>query len=367
MSTLSNIDEIINEAKLGKMFILVDDENRENEGDLVMPAQMADAAAVNFMAMYGRGLICLTLDKKRVEELELPLMAQNNKSRHQTAFTVSIEAREGISTGISAADRAKTIADAINPSKSKYDIVSPGHIFPLVARDGGVLARAGHTEASVDIAKLAGLNPSGVICEIMNEDGSMARLPDLIKFATKHNLKIATIADLIKYRRVNEKLVEKISQFSLDITKYGIFEAHIYKSKIDNSEHIALIKGDVKNQKDLLVRMHQLDFFSDILSAEKSIKKNILNKSLEIINEAGAGAIIILAKTSKQFISQSFEKLFSNNKPVKINENTIRDYGVGAQILIDLGINDMTLISNSDKNIIALDGYGIKINGFKKI
>lgn len=364
--SLSSIDEIIAEARQGKMFILVDDEDRENEGDLVIPAQMADAGVVNFMATHGRGLICLALEKKRVEELDLPLMAQTNKSRHQTAFTVSIEAREGISTGISAADRAKTIADAINPQKGKYDIVSPGHIFPLVAKEGGVLTRAGHTEASVDIAKLAGLNPSGVICEIMNEDGTMSRLPDLIKFAQKNNLKIATIADLIKYRRVNEKLVEKISQHSLSLNGSGVFEGHIYKSKIDGSEHIALVKGDIKNKKNILVRMHQLDFLSDILGSENSSKKDILKRSLQLINKEGQGAVIILAKTTKQLISQSFEKISENSKPQQINENTIRDYGVGAQILLDLGINDMTLISNSDKHIIALDGYGIAVNGFRK-
>jgi len=362
--SLSNIDEIISDAKQGKMFILVDDEGRENEGDLVIPAQMADSKTVNFMAMYGRGLICLALDRKRVEELDLPLMAQNNKSRHQTAFTVSIEAREGITTGISAADRAKTIADAINPNKTKYDIVSPGHIFPLVAREGGVLARAGHTEASVDIAKLAGLNPSGVICEIMNEDGTMARLPDLIKFAEKHSLKIATIADLIKYRRVNEKLVEKISETQLEISSYGHFTAHIYKSKIDNSEHIALIKGDIKGKKNIPVRMHQLDFMSDILEVKNSPKNGVLASSFQVINNAGQGAIVILAKTSKQFITNSLDKLFSNKNKEKVSDNTIRDYGVGAQILIDLGINDMQLITNTGKHIIALDGYDIKINNF---
>ncbi len=363
---LSNIEEIISEAKQGRVFILVDDENRENEGDLVIPAEKASAEVINFMAKHGRGLICLALDKNRVQQLELPLMAQHNRSRHQTAFTVSIEAKEGISTGISASDRAKTIAVAIDKNKSKNDIVSPGHIFPLVAKDGGVLTRAGHTEAAVDIAKLAGLNPSGVICEIMNEDGTMARLPDLIEFSKLHNIKISTIADLIEYRRKNEKLVEKVSENIIEIDGLCSFKAIIYKSLTDNFEHLALVKGNINKADDVLVRMHKLNFFSDIILAGGSKKKNMLRKSLELITENGCGVAVILVKNSKNFISENFETLNpAYNQNTKVSDNIIRDYGTGAQILNDLGVKNMTLITNNEKNIIALDGYGIKINGFK--
>ncbi len=275
-NNLATIEEIISEAKLGRMFILVDDENRENEGDLVVPAQFCDDKAINFMAKFGRGLICLALDEKRVKELDLPLMAMNNQSRNKTAFTVSIEAREGISTGISAADRAKTVADAISIDKNKDAIVSPGHIFPLQAQNGGVLVRAGHTEAAVDISRLAGLNPSGVICEIMKDDGQMARLPDLIKFAKKHNLKIATIADLIEYRRKHERLVEAIYRQNISIKDAAEFELVSYKSKVDGIEHIALIKGKIDTTKPVLVRMHHLNIFADCLNSSPNGKNNRL-------------------------------------------------------------------------------------------
>jgi 3,4-dihydroxy 2-butanone 4-phosphate synthase/GTP cyclohydrolase II len=361
---LATIEEIIAEAKQGRMFILVDDEDRENEGDLVIPAEMADAAAINFMAKYGRGLICLTLEKKRVEQLGLKLMSQNNKSRHQTAFTTSIEAREGVTTGISAADRAKTIADAINPEKGAVHIVTPGHIFPLVARDGGVLVRAGHTEAAVDIARLAGLNPSGVICEIMNDDGTMARLPDLIGFAAQHNLKIATIADLIEYRRRNDKLVERslVTDFKTDYA--GDFKLHLYTNKIEYSEHLALVKGDVESGADILVRMHQLDVLSDVLASSQTGKANELKKSLEIINKNGSGVLVLLRSPNKQSLSDSIAKLTGSTE---VKEKSLRDYGIGAQILLDLGIKNMILLTNSEKAPVALEGYGLKINGTKKI
>lgn len=368
---LASIEEIIEEAKQGRVFILVDDENRENEGDLVIPAEFCDDNKVNFMASHGRGLICLALDKARVEKLDLPLMSQKNHSRHQTAFTVSIEAREGVSTGISAADRAKTIKDAIDENKSKYDIVSPGHIFPLVAKEGGVLTRAGHTEAAVDISKLAGLNASGVICEIMNDDGTMARLPDLIEFAKKHDLKIATIADLIEYRRKNEKLVKRVNEYEIEIPEKGTFTAIIFRNIIDETEHLALIKGNLDQNKNPLVRMHQLDFFSDVIHAKKSVKKDVLEKSLQLINDEKQGVIVILAKTKNEFISNSLEKLAeqqgkNSEKSEESNkrQQTIRDYGIGAQILLDLGINEMRLISTSGKNIVALEGYGIEITDY---
>lgn len=362
MTNLSKIEDIIADARAGRMFILVDDEGRENEGDLVIPAEKADSKAVNFMAKYGRGLICLALDKKRVDELALPLMAQTNKSRHHTAFTVSIEAREGVTTGISAGDRAKTIADAIDPNKGKYDIVSPGHIFPLVARDGGVLVRAGHTEAAVDISRLAGLNASGVICEIMNDDGSMSRLPDLQKFAKEHDLKIATIADLIEYRRKKEKLVERISESKVEIDGFGEFTLVMYKSQIEYSEHLALVKGSIKNSDEVLTRMHQIDILSDILNIKNSSKFNVLKKSLELINKKGQGVLVLLRSPDKQNLSRAFEKLVTVGKPSVVNkDNQLRDYGIGAQILLDLGVRKLNLITSSGKTPIALEGYDLEI------
>ncbi len=358
-NNLATIEEIISEAKLGRMFILVDDENRENEGDLVVPAQFCDDKAINFMAKFGRGLICLALDEKRVKELDLPLMAMNNQSRNKTAFTVSIEAREGISTGISAADRAKTVADAISIDKNKDAIVSPGHIFPLQAQNGGVLVRAGHTEAAVDISRLAGLNPSGVICEIMKDDGQMARLPDLIKFAKKHNLKIATIADLIEYRRKNEKLVEATQTYDFASQNGGKFKMTIYKSKTDNIEHIALVKGEISSNASTLVRMHHLNIFADCLFDNSLEKKDLLKKSMKKIEKHGSGAIIIIRQPQESLQ----DLLYAQNKTTK----TLRNYGIGAQILADLGIKKMTLLTSSKKSVIGLDGYGIEIVGYKKI
>lgn len=356
---LATIPQIIKDAKAGKMFILVDDENRENEGDLVIPAQFCNDAAVNFMSKYGRGLICLALNEKRVEELELPLMSMNNNSRHKTAFTVSIEAREGISTGISAFDRAKTIADAINPKKGRFDLVSPGHIFPLRARDGGVLVRAGHTEASVDIAKMAGLNESGVICEIMNEDGSMARLPDLIKFAKKHQLKIATIADLIEYRRKNEKLITKVLEQDFESKIAGKFKMKIYRSLIDNVEHVVLQKGKIDSKKPTLVRMHHLNILSDCLDNASENKSNLIEKSLKKIAENKSG-VLVLIRNLQERISDLLDA-------EKSKESTIRNYGIGAQILVDLGIKEISLISSSKKTVVGLDAYGLEIVSYCKL
>ncbi len=352
---LASIPEIIAEAKKGNMFILVDDEGRENEGDLVIPAQMCDDKKINFMAKYGRGLICLALDEKRVKELELPLMSFSNESRHKTAFTVSIEAREGISTGISAFDRAKTISDAINEKNGKEAIVSPGHIFPLRSQNGGVLVRAGHTEAAVDIAKLAELNPSGVICEIMNDDGSMARMPDLIKFAQEHNLKIATIADLIEYRRKNEKLIE-VKEKGKFINKQGDeFDLVIYKSKVDNIEHIALIKGKI-GKAPTLVRMHHLDIFSDCLEDAQNAKTGLLKKAMRKIADSQNGVLVIIRQPS-----ESISHLFSETNQIENKEKILRNYGTGAQILFDLGVREMNLLTNSKQSVIGLEGYGLKI------
>ncbi len=351
---LSSIEEIIQDAKNGKMFILVDDENRENEGDLVMPAQMCDDKIINFMARYGRGLICLSLDSKRVRELDLPLMSMNNQSRNKTAFTISIEAKEGISTGISAYDRAKTVADAIDMNKGKNHLVSPGHIFPLQAQDGGVLVRAGHTEAAIDISKLAGLNPSGVICEIMNDDGTMARMADLNKFAKKHDLKIATIADLIEYRRHHDKLIKRVKE--VKIPHLPGFNVIIYKNKIDNTEHLALIKGKINSEEEINVRMHHLNIFNDILAQNDSI----LQKSIAKISKMPKGAIVIIRQQGEPLLNLLEGK-------VNRNQNELRNYGIGAQILLDLGIKNMRLLTNSKKSVIGLEGYGLKICGYEDL
>ena len=360
---LATIPEIIAEAKQGKMFILVDDEGRENEGDLVIPASMCDDKKINFMSRFGRGLICLTLTEQRVAELELPLMSFNNESRNKTAFTVSIEARVGISTGISAFDRAKTVADAIDPKKSKDAIVSPGHIFPLKAQNGGVLVRAGHTEAAVDIAKLAGLNPSGVICEIMNDDGSMARMPDLIKFAKEHDMKIATIADLIEYRRKNEKLVEAIEYKKFISKAAGEFAATIYKSKIDGIEHIALVKGKIDETLPTLVRMHHLNILSDCLDDAQNHRTGSLIEAMKEIEKEKNGVIVLIRQPN-----EAISHLLGETKNLPANrEKELRNYGIGAQILSDLRVKNMILLTNAQKAVIGLEGYGIKICGYKKI
>ena len=292
MGHFAKIEEIIEDAKKGKIFILVDDEDRENEGDLIIPAEKCGNQEVNFMAKFGRGLVCLALEKERIRELGLPMMALNNNSRHQTAFTISIEAREGITTGISTLDRAKTISDAIDSNKDRRDIVSPGHVFPLQAREGGVLVRAGHTEASVDIAKLANLNPSAVICEIMNDDGTMARRDDLFEFSKKHNLKIATISELIKYRTKNDKLIEKIAENKINSSFGGKFIAADYQNKIDNSKYKVLIYGKISEDDNILVRMHHLHFNNDILANDLG-QNNNLAKSMKIIAKNGSGVVVI--------------------------------------------------------------------------
>lgn len=366
-SGLSNIAKVIEDAKNGKMFILVDDENRENEGDLVIPADFCDAKQVNFMATYGRGLICLALDSRRVNELDLPLMTGNNQSRHKTAFTVSIEAKEGVTTGISAFDRAKTIATAIDRNKSKSDIVSPGHIFPLRAEDGGVLVRAGHTEAAVDISRLAGLNPAGVICEIMKENGEMARMPDLLEFAAKHNLCIATISDLIEYRRKNEKLLLHIATENFNHPEFSDFKIFIYRSIIDSSEHLVFIKGniadEIQNDIPILTRMHHFNIFEDSINIVGSGNSNIYH-SLKIINKKGKGLLVIIRQPKESLIN-----LINYNKKDTniVNNKQIRNYGIGAQILKDLNISKLNLISNSQKALIGLEGYDIEICRYTKI
>ena len=358
---LASIPEIIEEAKAGRMFVLVDDKNRENEGDLIIAAEKCNDKIINFMARFARGLICLPLEEKRIDELGLPLMSMNNQSRFQTAFTISIEAKKGVTTGISAHDRAKTVADAIDPKKGKDDIATPGHIFPLRAKNGGVLVRAGHTEAAVDIARLAGLNPSAVLCEIMNDDGTMARMDDLIKFAEEHKLKIATIADLIEYRRYNDKLIEKLSQTILNSKFGGQFQTIIYKSKVDNIEHLALVKGQIKSDEKIMVRMHHLDFFSDILGEVPS--SSILQKSMLKIADNKRGVIVIIRQPN-----HSLSDLTENDASVQSSrQKELRNYGIGAQILLDLGVKDMILLTNSKKSIIGLEGYGLKICDYQNI
>ena len=360
---LSPIESIIEDAQNGRMFILVDDETRENEGDLVIPAQFATPDAVNFMAKHGRGLICLTLTRERVENLGLNLMSRDNSSRHQTAFTVSIEAREGVTTGISAADRAHTIQVAIDPSKGPQDIGSPGHVFPLVARDGGVLVRTGHTEAAVDIAHLAGLNPSGVICEIMNDDGTMARLPDLVEFAKKHDLKIATIADLISYRRRSEKLVKRVIESDFDSKFGGTFRLIVYTATHEYAEHIALVKGRIDPSTPVHVRMHSLNLLQDVLGS-KSSEDSLLQAAMQQISNHGSGVVVLIREPIKTSVSDRI-RLHLGEKPV--SNMDLRDYGIGAQILLDLGVRDMVLLSNSKRAVIGLEGYGLTITGYQTI
>ena len=355
---VSPIDEIIEEARNGRMFILVDDEGRENEGDLVIAAQMATPDAINFMARHGRGLICLAMTRERIESLGLPLMAQKNETRHETAFTVSIEARDGVTTGISAPDRARTIAVAIDPTTGENDIVCPGHVFPLVARDGGVLVRTGHTEAAVDLARLAGLNPAGVVCEIMNDDGTMARRDDLIAFAQRHGLKIATIADLIAYRRRHDRVVERRLKGTLESRYGGTFQTAIYVDKTTGVEHIALSKGELSGADPVLVRVHVLDVLDDALGERTSGKAGELEQVMRLIDEAGRGVLVLIREPTPTSLSDGI-KARQGGQEKTFGE--LRDYGVGAQILLDLGITDMIVLSNTKRTIVGLDGYGLKV------
>ena len=357
---LSSPEELIDEAKNDRMFILVDDEDRENEGDLVIPAQMATPEKINFMAKHGRGLICLAMTKKRVDELGLGLMSRHNGTRHETAFTTSIEARDGVTTGISAADRARTIAVAIDSSKGKEEIVTPGHVFPLVARDGGVLVRAGHTEAAVDVSRLAGLNPSGVICEIMNEDGTMSRLDDLVSFAQLHNLKIGTIRDLIAYRRRHDHLVEKRAEMPFESKWGGTWKAMTFHNKATGDETIALVKGKIDPTKPTLVRMHTLSTFVDVFGEENE-RSGLLSGSMQLIAEEGTGVIVVINRQMADGITR-FIKLRGEGKGAGAPEvEELRDYGVGAQILAELGVEEMVLLTNTHHALVGLEGYGLSI------
>jgi 3,4-dihydroxy 2-butanone 4-phosphate synthase/GTP cyclohydrolase II len=354
---LVGTEAIINEARNGRMFILVDDEGRENEGDLVIPAQMATPDAVNFMARHGRGLICLALTKERADQLGLEPMTRTNRSRNETAFTVSIEAKEGISTGISAADRARTIAVAIDAANGPEALVSPGHVFPLVAKPGGVLVRAGHTEAAVDVSRLAGLNPSGVICEIMREDGTMARLDDLMDFARTHALKIGTIRDLIAYRLKKDHLVERVATAPFTALSGAQWQAQVFRDKASGEEQLALVHGTLDTEKPVLVRMHSLDLFADVLG-EAGARSGVLHGAMRIIEEEGSGVVVALHAAAPGSLSRSLD--LRAGKPAEVGD-AVRGYGTGAQILAALGIHDMILLSNTRHSPIALSGYGLAI------
>ena len=347
---ISSIEEIIEEARNGRMFILIDHEDRENEGDLVIPAQMCTPDSINFMATHGRGLICLALTGKRVDALGLPLMSAENSSRHETNFTVSIEAREGVSTGISAADRALTVTVAIDPTTGPADIATPGHVFPLRAKDGGVLVRAGHTEAAVDVARLAGLNPSGVICEIMNDDGTMARLPELITFAQKHAMKIGTISDLIAYRRRHDHLVNEIAVRPVESVHGGDWLMHIYNDRIQGAEHIVLTKGDLRAPGPVLTRVHVLNPIEDVLGIGAT---GTLAAAMKLIAKEGRGVIVLLRDSSPK-MARGDEQ----------SPQALRQYGIGAQILSALGLSEITLVTNSRApKLVGLDAFGLTITG----
>ena len=354
---ISPIADIVEDARQGRPYILVDAEDRENEGDVIIPAQFATPERINFMAKHARGLICLAITADRARELRLPPMAVDNQSGHGTAFTISIEAREGVTTGISAHDRAHTIAVAIDPTKGRDDIVSPGHIFPLVAREGGVLVRAGHTEAAVDISRLAGLNPSGVICEIMKDDGSMARMADLIGFAQLHGLKIGTIADLIAHRRRTERLVDRILERPFDSAYGGRFRMFVYRNVIDQTEHLVLTKGHIEAEKPTLVRMHRVDLATDMLGAIEA-RRDFVPRALKALADYdGAGVAVFIRDSNPHWLSERYGEQADHSR------NIVRDYGIGAQILLDLGVGVTRLLTESTFNFPAVDGFRLTIEG----
>lgn len=353
---ISSVEDIIDDARNGRMFILVDHEDRENEGDLIIPAQMATPDAVNFMATHGRGLICLALTSERLDALGLPMMATTNSSRHETAFTVSIEAREGVTTGISVQDRARTVAVAIDPASGAHDIATPGHVFPLRAREGGVLVRAGHTEAAVDISRLAGLNPSGVICEIMNEDGTMSRLPDLVAFAQFHNLKIGTISDLIAYRRKHDNLVRERTEQVVTSEYGGDWTMRVFTDETTGTENIAMVKGDVTTPEPVLVRMHAVNPLDDLLALTPGRSGQLADAMRQIADE-GRGVVVVLRDMSAKLVLEG-----------EVSPQTLRQYGLGAQILGSLGVSELELLTNSPApKVVGLDGYGLSISGTRPI
>ncbi len=365
-AAISPIEEIVEEARNGRMYILVDAEDRENEGDLIIPAQFATPAQVNFMARFGRGLICLSLTRDRARTLDLDMMARENRESMKTAFTVSIEAKEGVTTGISAHDRAHTIAVSVDPTKGADDIVSPGHVFPLVARDGGVLVRAGHTEASVDISRLAGLYPAAVICEIMNDDGTMARLPELVTFAQLHGLKIGTIADLIAWRRRHDRFLERRIENDFESAWGGKFRIIVFRNTLDGAEHVALVKGRIQGDQPALVRVHRIDFLADFLG-EAGDREGLVQRAMERLSASEeAGVVVFVRMGMGEDIARALggqDVPLSGEPP-----HPLREYGVGAQILKDLGVRRMILMSNTRPNVLpGLDGYGLTVEGWRRI
>ncbi|HEX8233113.1 MAG TPA: 3,4-dihydroxy-2-butanone-4-phosphate synthase [Caulobacteraceae bacterium] len=359
---ISPIEDVIEDAREGRPYVLVDAEERENEGDVIIPAQMATPEQINFMAKHARGLICLAITGDRARQLRLPPMAAENREAHRTAFTVSIEAREGVTTGISAHDRARTVSVAIDPTRGPDDIVSPGHVFPLVAREGGVLVRAGHTEAAVDISRLAGLYPAGVICEVMNDDGSMARLPDLIAFAQLHGLKIGAIADLIAYRRRTERYVERVLERPFESAHGGEFRMVVYRNTIDGAEHIALVKGRIDPDRPTLVRMHQIDITADILGRADSRRDYAAAALRAIAGNPEGGVVVFIRDLNPSGVSERF-----GGAAPDPHGRALRDYGVGAQILLDLGVRDMVLLTARPIHPAGLEGYGLRILDFRPV
>ncbi len=350
---IASTEDLIAEARAGRMFILVDDEDRENEGDVIIPAQFATPQALAFMMRNARGLICLTMTQSRIDQLQLPMMAVANQQRHQTAFTVSIEAREGVTTGVSARDRAHTIATAINPGSTPRDLVTPGYVFPLAARAGGTLVRAGHTEAAVDIARMAGLIPAGVICEILKDDGTMARLPDLIGFAAQHGLKLGTIADLIAYRRRGERMVKRVHETVANNLDTGSWRVIVYENTLTGAEHVVMVKGDIATPGPVLVRMQAIDPIQILPGGPMSL---LMHEAMRMIEAEGRGVMVVL----HDWKSAGIMDLVRGERPAA-RERLLRDYGIGAQILADLGVTDMVLLSNTPRTIVGLEGYGLNI------